>query len=71
MDIQMPVLDGLEAIRRIRTHSQFNDLPIIALTGFAMAEDSDRCIESGADAFISKPCKMPKLISTICGLISS
>ena len=71
MDIQMPVLDGLEAIRQIRSHSQFNSLPIIALSGFAMAEDSDRCIEAGADAFISKPCKMPELISTIRQFISS
>ena len=71
MDVQMPVLDGLEAIRQIRSHSQFNSVPIIALSGFAMSEDSDRCIEAGADAFISKPCKMPELISTIRGLISS
>jgi len=67
----MPVLDGLEAIRQIRSHSQYNSVPIIALSGFAMAEDSDRCISAGADAFISKPCKMPELISTVRGLISS
>jgi len=71
MDVQMPVVDGLEAIRLIRSHSQFNDLPIVALTGFAMTEDSVRCIQAGADTFISKPCKMPELISTIRQLISS
>lgn len=70
MDIQMPVVDGLEAIRQIRGHSQFIDLPIIALTGFAMAADSDRCIEAGANTFISKPCKMPELTSMIRQLIS-
>ena len=44
---------------------------IIAISGFAMAEDSDRCIKAGADAFISKPCKMPELVSKIQQLISS
>ena len=70
MDVQMPVVDGLEAIRQIRSHADFSDVPIIALTGFAMAEDADRCIEAGADTFISKPCKMSDLISSIRQLVS-
>ena len=71
MDIQMPVMDGLEAIRQIRSSVELQDTPIIALSGFAMPEDSDRCLEVGANTFLSKPCKMPVMISKIRQLISS
>ena len=71
MDIQMPVMDGLEAIRQIRLTAEIQDTPIIALSGFAMHEDSNRCLEAGANTFLSKPCKMPVLISKIRQLISS
>ena len=71
MDIQMPVLDGLEAIRQIRSHSKFTYTPIIALSGFAMPNDSTRCLEAGADTFVSKPCNMPEIISKIRELIAS
>ena len=70
MDVQMPVMDGLEAIRRIRSNNEFAEKPIIALSGFAMKEDSTRCIEAGADSFFSKPFKMPTLISEIRHLVS-
>lgn len=70
MDIQMPVIDGLEAIRQIRSLAKFAQTPIIALSGFAMPDDSNRCIEAGADMFLSKPCKIPELISKIRQLTS-
>ncbi len=69
MDIQMPVMDGLEAIRVIRKMHKFKLTPIIAVSGFAMPEDSDRCIEAGADLFVSKPCKMSELIVQVRELI--
>lgn len=65
MDIQMPVMDGLEATRRIRATPKVADIPIIALSGFAMPEDSSRCIEAGANAFVSKPCRMDELVKHI------
>jgi len=71
MDVQMPVMDGLEAIRQIRSLAEFRATPIIALSGFAMPKDSNSCIEAGADMFLSKPFKMPDLISKIRRLISS
>ena len=71
MDVQMPVMDGLEAIRQIRSLPDFADTPIIALSGFAMPEDSSRCIEAGANSFVTKPCKMPELISKIRQVLSS
>ncbi len=64
MDIMMPVMDGYDAIRCIRTdHS--SDVPIIALTAKAMAEDRERCLEVGASDYLPKPIEMDRLISLI------
>ena len=71
MDIQMPVLDGLEAIRQIRAMTEFTETPIIALSGFAMPEDSNDCIKAGANKFLSKPCPMSQLLAEIGKLIDS
>ncbi|MEM5384381.1 response regulator [Paraburkholderia phymatum] len=63
MDIMMPEMDGLTAIGHIRGDARFAHLPIIALTAKAMAEDRMRCLEAGADDYISKPIDVDKLIS--------
>ncbi|VAW71691.1 BarA sensory histidine kinase (= VarS = GacS) [hydrothermal vent metagenome] len=61
MDMQMPVLDGIEATKAIRSISGEYQIPIIALTANAMAEDKSRCLEAGMDDFISKPLCLAKL----------
>ncbi|GHA79086.1 chemotaxis protein CheY [Lysobacter bugurensis] len=70
MDIMMPEMDGLEAMRRIRADGRFKDLPIIALTAKAMSDDRARCLEAGASDYIAKPVDVDKLVS-LCRVWSS
>lgn len=69
MDIQMPVMDGLEAIRRLRADSRFASTPIIALTALAMTGDRDRCLQAGANEYMSKPVSPKKLAMKIAELL--
>ena len=70
MDIQMPRMDGLEAIRKIRADDALRDLPIIALTALAMSGDEQRIREAGADEYVSKPVHMKQLVATIEKLLN-
>jgi len=63
MDVMMPVMDGYEATRRIRMIDKFKNLPIIALTAKAMPEDKAKCMEAGANDYITKPVEIEKLLS--------
>jgi CheY-like chemotaxis protein len=69
MDLNLPELDGWEAIRRIRRQEQGLRTPIIALTASATVEDRDRAIAAGCDAFEAKPVHMPKLLDRIHALL--
>jgi CheY-like chemotaxis protein len=65
MDIMMPEMDGYTAMRQIRAQKKFSNLPIIALTAKAMKNDREKCIEAGANDYISKPVDVDKLLSLL------
>jgi CheY-like chemotaxis protein len=61
MDIQMPAMNGLEAIARLREDTRFISTPIVALTALAMPGDRERCLLAGASEYMSKPVSLKKL----------
>jgi CheY-like chemotaxis protein len=65
MDLMMPEMDGLTAIREIRRHAQWQKLPIIALTAKAMQDDRDNCLAAGANDYCAKPLDVDKLVALI------
>lgn len=65
MDIQMPGMDGLEAMRRLKADTTMASTPIIALTALTMPGDRERCLTAGANAYLSKPVSLKKLINEI------
>jgi signal transduction histidine kinase/ActR/RegA family two-component response regulator len=65
MDVQMPVLDGLEATRLIRGDERWKHIPIVAMTAHAMNGDRERCLAAGMDAYISKPVHPSHLLAVV------
>jgi signal transduction histidine kinase/CheY-like chemotaxis protein len=65
MDCQMPVMDGFEATRILRSKEQTRRIPIVALTARAMKEDEQRCLEAGMDAHLSKPIDVQRLADVL------
>jgi PAS domain S-box-containing protein len=65
MDVQMPLMDGLETTRRIRADPRLADMRVLAMTATATSEDRVRCLEAGMDDFISKPIQPALMYQTI------
>jgi CheY-like chemotaxis protein len=69
MDIRMPRMDGLTAIASLRAQGIATETPIIALTALSRPEDEARCIQAGADLFLTKPIDLRKLLTEIHDLV--
>jgi two-component system cell cycle response regulator DivK len=65
MDIQLPILDGYEATRRIKADPALRSIPIIAVTSYALSGDEDKAREAGCDAYVPKPYSPRQLLAKI------
>ncbi len=65
MDISLPVFDGWEATRQLKTKPETKAIPIIALTAHAMRGDREKCVEAGCDDFDTKPVEISRLVGKI------
>lgn len=63
MDIALPGIDGVEAAKIIKSRSEYKNVPIVALTAFAMAGDKERLLKAGFDDYISKPLDVHQFIT--------
>ncbi len=70
MDVSLPVLDGLEATRKLKASDRTRSIPILALTAHAMAGDDARCREAGTDDYDTKPVDLPRLLAKIDALLA-
>jgi two-component system cell cycle response regulator DivK len=70
MDLSLPVMDGWEATRRLKADSRTADIPVVALTGHALAGISEGAKKAGCDAFVTKPCLPEDLVKEIWKVLS-
>lgn len=68
MDIQLPEMDGLTAIRKIRNMPELKETPIVALTAAALPGDKELCLEAGANVYLSKPTRFETLLEHLKSL---
>lgn len=70
MDMSLPVLDGWEATRQIKSDEQIRHIPVIALTAHAMAGDREKALAAGCDDYDTKPIELPRLLGKIEALVT-
>ena len=71
MDIQLPVLDGYEATRRIRAIADLKSVPIIAVTSYALSGDEAKTREAGCDSYVAKPFSPRELLAKVRALLAN
>jgi two-component system cell cycle response regulator DivK len=69
MDMSLPVMDGWEAVRRLRANGELSGIPIIALTAHAMSDDRGKAIEAGCDDYDTKPVEFSRLLQKMESLL--
>ena len=65
MDMSLPVIDGWEAVRRLKASPETAPIPIIGLTAHAMESDREKCLAAGCDDYDTKPVELPRLLTKI------
>lgn len=65
MDVQLPGIDGVEALRRLRADAATASIPVVALTALAMKEDRERFLSAGFDGYLEKPVSVPDLAAQL------
>ena len=70
MDMSLPVIDGWEATRRLKSMPETQAIPIIALTAHAMPGDREKALQAGCDEYDSKPIELPRLLTKIEALLA-
>ncbi len=68
-DINMPIMDGLKLVKRVRSDERYADIPIVIITTEGGAEDRKRALALGANAYITKPIRAPQVIKTVKELL--
>jgi two-component system, cell cycle response regulator DivK len=71
MDIHLPGMDGLEAIRRLKADRATVDIPVIALTAFAMRDDAQRMHAAGCDGYLAKPYRRGALVKAVADALEA
>jgi CheY-like chemotaxis protein len=65
MDLEMPVVDGWEATRRLKSNPKTRDIPVFAFSAHALADQREKAIAAGCDEFDTKPIEFDRLVATI------
>ena len=69
MDIQLPEISGLDITKKIKADPEICDIPIVAVTAFAMKDDEDKIMQAGCEAYLSKPIAIDQFLATIRRLL--
>lgn len=69
MDMMMPEMDGYQAIKKMKGDEALQSIPVVAITAQAMSGDREKCLEAGADAYISKPVNVDELMEVLNAVI--
>lgn len=69
MDIQLNGISGLEVIKQLKQDSKMRNIPIVAITAFAMKDDEEKILRSGCEAYISKPISIDHFLKTVNGFL--
>jgi two-component system cell cycle response regulator DivK len=65
MDIQLPGIDGHEATRRIKANPELRDIPVIAVTSYALSGDETKAFDAGCDGYVTKPFSPRQLLAKV------